>query len=1106
MNGPALLYLIPYFISVVISGGVGLYAWRHRKVAGAIPLAWLAWAEASWTLGYILELVSPSLEAKIFWDNIQFLGGFVAPLALLGFVWQYTGYHLSKPWRTFSLLAAPFLGVSLLILTDNLHGMIRAAAWLVPGEPFPELTYDFTLTIWLVTLYAYGLILFSLFTLIAKFVRPHRLYRFQVGIITLGSLVPALGTLLTIMGINLTFHRDTTPFTFAAGNLIIGWGLFRYGLLDLAPVARDVLIESMGDAMIALDIQDRLVDLNPAAQALIDRPAVALIGKQVGQVFSKWPNLVELTQNASEVRIKLAHGEGESRRHFDLRISPLRDRGKRLIGRLMVLRDITEWVRVELELQQHRERLEELVKKRTAELIHANEQLKQEITERRQVEHRLRQSEGHLAQFLNALPVGVVVADAATKRYTYFNQHARQIFGSPSQQIGQEPTMTEIASAFSLYRAKTNEPYPPDCWPSILALQGQQVMADDMELERADQRVALEIWASPILDEEGQVQQVVTAFRDITLRQQTEAALRQLNEELEQRVTERTAELAQETANLTTLQGAIQEITTSLELEQVYQAAHRAAEQLMPVDAFVIALLDEANQEVEDVYLFDRDQRWPYSRHSLGRGLTSFIITTGKALHLDNDCHEASKLDIGAELFGTPEDTCSVLALPLRLGDQILGAISAQAYPPYTYTASHLQLLETLANQVSISIANARLYQQAQQEVAERQRAEAELRSSEERYRAVVEDQTEMIGRFTADGTFLFVNDVYCRFFGKTSEELVGQKWQPVAITEDVPDIEAKLNLLSPARPVVVIENRVYSGQGELHWMQFVNRGFFNETGQLIEIQSVGRDITPRKQAEEALRQARDELEARVKQRTIELHQANDNLRLEIVERQRIEGSLRQSEEQLKASLKEKNLLLQEIHHRVKNNLQIVVSLLKFQGRHINDPASQELLQESQNRIRSMALIHEKLYQSPDLARINFAEYVRSLTNYLFRSYGVDPNAYTLKLNLVDIFLDVEVGVPCGLIINELVSNSVKHAFPAGVQSGSEIYIGLEANDHQVKLTVGDNGVGLPADFEAQARGSLGLQLVQMLVEQLEGTLTLEQGRMTTFIITFSAF
>ena len=148
-------------------------------------------------------------------------------------------------------------------------------------------------------------------------------------------------------------------------------------------------------------------------------------------------------------------------------------------------------------------------------------------------------------------------------------------------------------------------------------------------------------------------------------------------------------------------------------------------------------------------------------------------------------------------------------------------------------------------------------------DITDRKRAEIAVRQSEERHRAVVEDQTEVIDRFNADGTLTFVNDVFCRFFGKTRHELLGGTWRPSALAEDVPRIEQELRAMSPAHPVVVIENRVHSGSGEVHWMQFVNRGFYDAQGRLVEIQSVGRDITARKEIEAALSESEAAARAR---------------------------------------------------------------------------------------------------------------------------------------------------------------------------------------------------------------------------------------------------
>ncbi|MDX2217363.1 MAG: PAS domain S-box protein [Oculatellaceae cyanobacterium bins.114] len=210
----------------------------------------------------------------------------------------------------------------------------------------------------------------------------------------------------------------------------------------------------------------------------------------------------------------------------------------------------------------------------------------------------------------------------------------------------------------------------------------------------------------------------------------------------------------------------------------------------------------------------------------------------------------------------------------------------------------------------------------------------------------------------------------------------------------------------------------------------------------------------------------------------------------------------KQSEEQLKASLHEKDLLLKEVHHRVKNNMQVISSIFSLQAQHVTDPNILSILADSQNRIRSMALIHEKLYQANSLAKINFADYVRSLIQNLFSTYRNKANKIQLNLNISDIPLNIDTAIPCGLIINELVSNSLKHAFRS--QQAGEIMISLVSPiEEQLHLIVRDNGIGLPADLNIHKTDSLGLRLIRALSRQLNGQWEIYNEHGTVFKIIF---
>lgn len=210
----------------------------------------------------------------------------------------------------------------------------------------------------------------------------------------------------------------------------------------------------------------------------------------------------------------------------------------------------------------------------------------------------------------------------------------------------------------------------------------------------------------------------------------------------------------------------------------------------------------------------------------------------------------------------------------------------------------------------------------------------------------------------------------------------------------------------------------------------------------------------------------------------------------------------RRAEEQIKASLQEKEVLLREIHHRVKNNLQIISSLLNLQAKYLKDEQILEIFKNSQKRIESMALIHEQLYQSKNLAKINFADYTRKLVSNLFSAYVFNSDTTKLQLDLENIFIDIDVAIPCGLIINELILNSLKYAFPEG-KTGM-ISVDFYPNEQEkFVLVVSDNGIGFPEDFDFKNTESLGLQLVNDLTSQLDGDIQLDTSKGVKITITF---
>lgn len=265
-------------------------------------------------------------------------------------------------------------------------------------------------------------------------------------------------------------------------------------------------------------------------------------------------------------------------------------------------------------------------------------------------------------------------------------------------------------------------------------------------------------------------------------------------------------------------------------------------------------------------------------------------------------------------------------------------------------------------------------------------------------------------------------------------------------------------------------------------------------------VDAVGSQIgqfVERRRAEEALRDAYSEVESRVERRTTELSAVNARLRNEITKR-------KEAEHRVQASLAEKELLLKEIQHRVKNNLQIINSLLDLQALSIRNKQAKLAFEECQNRIKSMALLYEKLYRSADLGTVQLRDYTQSIIDHLTQFYGPIARRVCIQLHCHDVVVGLDCAIPCGLIINELVSNAMKHAFPNNRHGSVTVTIRPSRGRH-LALIVRDDGIGLPDDLDTRLNQTLGLQLTQALArEQLQGRIKSKNTNGTTWTVTFA--
>jgi PAS domain S-box-containing protein len=353
-------YVLPLVIAAGLSAALALFVWRHRSAPGAKVLVLLMLAAAEWSLGYGLELVSADLPTKLFWGKVAYLGIAIVPTAWLAFALQYTGREKWLTRRNLVLLVIEPSVTLLLAWTNDLHGLIYSDIRLDTSGPFSMLDLTFGVGSWVDVVYAYLLLALGALLLIQAIIRSPRLYRRQVGILLIGASAPLVAEILSISGLIPSPHLDLTPFAFTLSGLAAAWSFFHYRLLDIVPVAHDAVVKGMSDSVILLDAQNRIVDLNPAAQQIIGCPASEAIGQPAAQVLSDRPDLVERYRDVTEAQAEIVLGEGEAQRTYDLRISPLHDRRNHLTGRLVVLRDITERKQAEESLRQRTAHLEAL--------------------------------------------------------------------------------------------------------------------------------------------------------------------------------------------------------------------------------------------------------------------------------------------------------------------------------------------------------------------------------------------------------------------------------------------------------------------------------------------------------------------------------------------------------------------------------------------------------------------------------------------------------------------------------------------------------------------------------------------------------------------------
>ena len=376
--------------------------------------------------------------------------------------------------------------------------------------------------------------------------------------------------------------------------------------------------------------------------------------------------------------------------------------------------------------------------------------------------------------------------------------------------------------------------------------------------------------------------------------------------------------------------------------------------------------------------------------------------------------------------------------------DTAVGAMKAGAHD-YLIKGNLARLIPAIERELSEA-----------KERRKRKHAEAELISIKEKLESFINNTSDAIIIIDLEKKILQVNNGFEKIYGWTALEAVGMIL-PTIPDSIIPEFEKLLSEVKSGNIITPYETIRQQKDGSIFDVSVTISPIKDEGGRVVAFAGISRDITERKRAEE----------------------------------------------QTRSSLLEKETLLREIHHRVKNNMQVISSLLRLQSKYIKDKDDIEIFKDSQNRISSMALVHEKLYQSGDFSKIDFDVYTKDLVKSIFHSYGTISNRIVTTIKVENVSLGIDSAIPCGLIINELVANSLKHAFPDDRKGEIKILM-RRTDENDINLVVWDNGIGIAQGIDFDNSNSLGLHLVKILAKnQLNGEINLDRDHGTEFNIHF---
>ncbi len=667
-----------------------------------------------------------------------------------------------------------------------------------------------------------------------------------------------------------------------------------------------------------------------------------------------------------------------------------------------------------------------------------------DITERKRAEQALSESEERYRQIVETTQEGVWILDKHFKM-AFVNNRIINMFGYSYEELMEKSTEDLI--------------FPEDLADHKAQL-AEHAKGNVGQYERRFRRkdgspIWMNVSATPIINQNGEFQGSVSMFTDISVRKQAEKVL-----EHQQMIAQMMDSLSQELLKL------------NLDFRVTLQNAAKIVSEKSG-DLCIIRLVSDDGQFVKPVTIQHPNlkkqaeiKKCLQAAHiKVDEGLFSAIVKTGQSMIISRGS-TTELLDSIPDQYKTmieKHNIISGLSIPLRVQGLIIGDLTlGRSERQEPYSENDRIIFQEVADRIGLTIANARMYSKAQQEIEERRKIETEVRLSEEKYRDLFELSPDSIVLISPEGIILDCNLSTSHITGLPKEAMVGKLLYKIVTMppEMFTEYTALFNGVMAEEQILPFEIEITRHDGQKLDLELFPK-LIKKEGVLTGVQIISRNVTERKL----------------------------------------------NEQKIKDSLAEKEILLSELNHRVKNNLSSIVSILDLQKSYISDDQMVDLVTELQERVRLMALIHEQLYRSKNLNQIDFAKYLEDLTANLMRAL-LKGREILLDIHADPAQLGVATAIPCGQIVTELVTNALKYAFPDEKRdlwkdSGRLIEVGFKAEGDRFILKVSDNGIGLPAGLNFANAETLGMQLVALLANQLNGTIDFNGHPGVTVSITF---